>query len=103
MTKTEVLLNYNQAVQQASKLEDVARKMEKLASEKMEGTVGTLKNAWQSDSSSQYYNKVAKVQGDIRTTARKIRTIAKSIRTTAQAVKQAELRSIEIAQARSYR
>ncbi len=102
MTKTEVLFNYNQAIQQATKLENVAKKLEKLAGDKMESTVGTLKKAWQSDNSSLYFSKVGKVQGDMRTTARKIKNIAQSIRTTATAVKQAELRAIEIAQARSY-
>lgn len=102
MTQAEILLNYNQARNQAAKLDQVAKNLEKLAADKMNNTLGTLKNAWQSDSSSQYYNKVGKVQGDIRTTAGNIRQIANAIRTTAEAVRQSEMRALEIAKARNY-
>lgn len=103
MTKREILLNYNQAVRQATKLDQAANRLERLAADQLGSAVGTLRIAWQSDSSSQYYGKVGKVQGDIKTTAAKMRKIANSIRVTAGAVKQADLRALEIAQARMYR
>lgn len=102
MTQNEILFDYSQAIKQASKLDEIARKLDRLASDKMENTVGSLRSAWQSDSSQQYYNKVGKVQGDMRATAGKIKTIAQSIRTTADAVKRAEQRALEIAQTREY-
>ena len=101
MTEREIKLNYQQAIKQAGKLEDIANKLENLSSNKLSNTVGTLKQAWQSDSSPQYYNKVDKVQGDINTTAKQVRKIANSIRTTADAVRNSEMKAIEIAKTRS--
>ena len=54
MTEREIKLNYRQAIEQAKKLEDIASKLEKLSSNKLSNTVGTLKQAWQSDSSPKY-------------------------------------------------
>ncbi len=101
MTEREIKLNYRQAIEQAKKLEDIASKLEKLSSNKLSNTVGTLKQAWQSDSSPKYYNKVDKVQGDINATAKQVRKIANSIRTTADAVRNSEMKAIEIAKTRS--
>lgn len=101
MTEREIKLNYQQAIKQASRLEDIAGKLENLSSNKLSDTVGTLKQAWQSDSSSQYYNKMDKVQGDINTTAKQVRKIANSIRTTADAVRNSEMKAVEIAKTRS--
>ncbi len=101
MTEREIKLNYQQAIKQARKLEEIAGKLENLSSNKLSNTVGTLKQAWQSDSSPQYYNKVDKVQGDINTTAKQVRKIANSIRTTADAVRNSEMKAIEIAKTRS--
>lgn len=101
MTEREIKLNYQQAIREASRLEAIAGKLENLSSNKLSNTVGTLKQAWQSDSSSQYYNKVDKVQGDINTTAKQVRKIANSIRTTADAVRNSEMKAVEIAKTRS--
>lgn len=103
MTRSEVLFNYRQAIRQAEKLETIATRLDKLSSNKMENTVGTLRTVWQSDSSPQYYNKVGKVQGDIKSTARNVRKISQAIRDTAENVKRAELRALEIARSRTYK
>jgi uncharacterized protein YukE len=102
MTRYEILFNYRQAIRQADKLDEVAKKLEKLQADKLGNTIGTLKNAWRSDNSQQYYNKAARVQDEIRVTAGNVKQIARAIRTTAEAVKQAELRALEIAKHRSY-
>lgn len=101
MTEREIKLNYQQAIKEASRLEEIASKLENLSSSKLSNTVGTLKQAWQSDSSPQYYHKVDKVQGDINATAKQVRKIANSIRTTADAVRNSEMKAIEIAKTRS--
>lgn len=101
MTEREIKLNYQQAINQAKKLDEIAVKLEKLSSGKLDNTVGTLKQAWQSDSSPKYYNKVSKVQGDITATAKQVRKIANSIRITADAVRNSEMKAVEIAKNRS--
>ena len=52
-------------MKQADRLDEIAQKIEKLAAGKMESTIGTLKNAWQSDNSALYYNKMNRVQEEI--------------------------------------
>lgn len=103
MTRSEIIFNYRQAIKQAEKLERIASKLDKLGKDKMGSTIGTLKTAWQSDSSPQYYGKAAAVQNEVIVTAKNVRQIASAIRTTAEAIKQAELRALEIARKRSYR
>jgi len=102
MTKREIVFNYNQTISQANKLDQIAEKLDRLSSDKIESTIGMLKGAWQSDNSSTYYFKAEKVKGDIITTAKEVRQIANSVRSTAEAVKRAELRALEIAKARTY-
>lgn len=103
MSKAQIIFDYNQAINQAKKLEQLARNLEQLSDHKMNDTAGELKRAWQSDYSPQYYRKAAKVQEDIKETAVSVKKVAQGIRTTAEAVKRAELRALEIAKARKYR
>lgn len=103
MTKSEILFNYRQAIKQADRLEEIAKKVEKLATNNMSNSLGNLRMAWKSDSSSQYFNKMSKVQGDIKKDAQNLRKVAQSIRKTAESVKTAELRALEIAKTRNYK
>lgn len=103
MTRSEIVFNYRQALRQADKLDEIARKIEKLAAEKIDNTTGNLKSVWKSDNSSQYCGKVVEVQRGIRWNAASIRKVANSIRETAENIKRAELRALEIAQSRSYK
>lgn len=102
MTRHEILFNYAQAMKQADQLDDVARKIGRLATDKMESTTGALKAAWQSDCSPQYIQKMGAVQDEIKGSASSIRKVAQSIRTTAERIRRAELRALEVAQTRSY-
>ena len=103
MTENEILFNYRQAMKQADRLDEIAQKIEKLAAVKMESTIGTLKNAWQSDNSALYYNKMNRVQEEILEDAADVKKVAQSIRTTAESIKRAELRALELAKSRTYR
>lgn len=103
MTESQIYFQYNSAVRQAEKLDQIVRKLEKLSNDRMDGTLRSLKNAWQSDSSPQYYQKAGQAQEDIRQTAEQLRKIADGIRTIAEAVKNSELRALEIARNRTYR
>ena len=102
MGRSEILFNYRQAISQAEKLEDTARRIDRLADDWMGETISSLKAAWQSDSSPQFYSKMSQVQSDIRTHAENIRKVADSIRETAEEIKRAELRALEIAKRRDY-
>lgn len=102
MTRSEIIFNYNQAIKQAARLEEIAGNIERIATDKMENSIGMLKNAWRSDNSPQFYSKIGRVQSDIQGDAKSIRKVAQNIRETAERIKQAELRALEIAQTRTY-
>lgn len=102
MTKSEIIFNYNQAIKQAAKLEEISNSIERVATDKMAASIGVLKGAWQSDNSAPFYTKIGQVQTDIQNDAKSIRSVAQSIRETAERIKQAELRALEIAQTRTY-
>lgn len=102
MGRSEILFNYRQAIRQAERLETVADNIEKMANDKMGVTISSLRNAWQSDSSPQYYKKIGQVQEDIRSHGEDVRKVAESIRETAEEIKRAELRALEIARSRRY-
>lgn len=102
MERWEILFNYQQSIQQADRLEDIARTVDRLANNRMGETIDGLRAGWQSDSSPRFYNKIGQVQRDIRAHAENIRRVAKSIRTIAEEIKRAELRALEIARMRSY-
>ena len=103
MTESEIYFQYNSAVKQAEKLDEIAGKLQKIAADRMEGTQKRKKNVWQSDNSPQYYQKAGQVQEDLSSTASQIQKIADGIRTIAESVKNAELRALEIARNRTYR
>lgn len=102
MTKHEILFNYTQAMKQAERLDEVAQKLNRLASDKMANTTYSLKTAWQSDNSPQYFRKMELVQDRIKENYVNIQKVAQSIRTTAENMKRAELKALEISNTRSY-
>ena len=102
MGRSEILFNYRQAIRQADRLDEIAGKINKLSTDRMEETLSGLTAAWQSDSSPQYYSKFHQIQEDICTHAENLRKVADTIRTTAEEVKRAELRALEIARRRNY-
>ena len=102
MGRSEINFNYKQAIRQAEKLEDIAGKISRLADDRMGETISGLKAAWESDSSPQFYSKIAQVQDDIRTQADNVKEVAASIRETAENIRDAERRNREIARRRDY-
>lgn len=101
MTLSEIYFNYNQAIQQAGRLETVAKNLKKAANDTMEGILNDINSAWKSDSAPQYMKKGQKVEGDILTTAGNIENVAQAIRVIAERIKEAELEAWRIANARN--
>lgn len=101
LQRATIIFNYNQAINQAEKIDGVANQLTRLANDRYASTIGGIKAAWQSDYSGEYYLKTEKVRDDILNTARLLKKIASNIRTTADTVRKAELRALEIARRRS--
>lgn len=97
---SEIYFNYNKAIEQAKRLDQIAQKLRKASDENMENILNTVNGAWKSDSAPQYIKKGQKVEGDIRTTAGNLTNIASTIRTIAQRVRDAELEAWRIAHER---
>ncbi len=102
MTRTEILFNYRQAIKQAEKLEQLSKRLNSVADRSMEPAIATLRSAWRSDHSEQYYSKAGIAKDNINKSAANLNTIAASIRRVAKAVRDAELRALEVARKRSY-
>ena len=102
-SRVEIMFDYRLAIAQARRLDEVAAKLENVVYRDMESTIETLRSSWQSDSSSQFIAKTERVREKLGQDATKIRKVAASIRNTAEAIKNAELKSLEIAKQRTYR
>lgn len=100
VTLGEIYFNYNKAIQQANRLDDVAKRLSTAASVTMVGILSDVHKAWKSDSAPAYVKKGEKVEQDMDTTAKNLREIAQTIRTIAQRIRDAELAAWRIANER---
>ena len=99
-TRSEIYFNYNQAIEQAKQLDEVAEQLTNAANRDMEDLLNDVSRAWKSDSAPQFLKKGQKVEGDMRTTARNLKNIASAIRTIAKRIREAELTAWRIANER---
>lgn len=100
-TLSEIYFNYDKAIGQANRLDDIAKRLTNAADVSMEGILGDVHNAWKSDSASAYLKKGEKVEKDIRTTAKNLQSIAQTIRIIAARIRNAELEAWRIANERT--
>ena len=97
---SEIYFNYNQAIEQAKQLDEVAGRLTNAAGKDMEDLLNDINSAWKSDSAPQYIKKGQKVEDDMRTTAGNVKNIAAVIRTIAKRILDAELEAWRIANER---
>lgn len=95
-------LNFRQAKQQAAQLESLAKRLENLAKNDLDGTLCQLSNAWKGESASAYMQKGERLERKILQTSRDLRRTAQTIRSTAQRTYNAEMRAREMARQREY-
>ena len=93
-----IYVDYEGTLKKAKKLEEVADRLEKIATGngKMDGLLQKVAGEWRGDYSGVYLSKGRAVRSDIAETARHIRTIAKGLRDTVASMKAAEQKSIDI-------
>ena len=97
---SEIYFNYNKAIEQANKLDGIAKRLSNSASQDVEKILNDVNNAWKSDSAPAYIKKGQKVETDMHTTANNIKNIAATIRAIAKRVLEAELEAWRIANER---
>lgn len=95
-------LNFQQAKQQAAKLESLAIKLENLAKKDLDGTLQQLSEAWKGESASAYMQKGQRLEEKIVQTAKELKKTAQTIRSTAKRTYNAEMRARELAGQREY-
>lgn len=95
-------LNFQQAKQQAAKLENLAARLENLAKSDLDGTLQQLSEAWKGESASAYMQKGQRLEEKIVQTAKELKKTAQTIRSTAKRTYNAEMRARELARQREY-
>lgn len=97
---SEIYFNYDKAIEQANRLDSVAKRLTTAASVTMVDILSDVHKAWKSDSAPAYIKKGEKVERDMDTTAKNLRGIAQTIRAVAQRIRDAELAAWRIANER---
>lgn len=100
-SRSEIRINFMQAIHQAEQLESVADRLNKLARNKMESSMRNLSNAWKGQNATEFLAKEDCLQGNIEKTANEIRNIASDIRTIAGRIYDAEMTALRIAEERN--
>jgi WXG100 family type VII secretion target len=101
-TRASIEFDYQKAMQDANKVDDIAGRLSALATSKFDSTMQNLAANWKGDNASMYLNKGAKLEDNMKKTAGELRDIASAIRRIAKRVREAELKALEIAESRSY-
>lgn len=97
-TEWQINVDFQNARQQAQRLDDIANDIERGVVRRMEQTHDRIRTSWRGDNANLYLGKQSKVANEIRQTAAELHSIANDIRTIAQAVYEAEMRALAIIQ-----
>ncbi len=95
-------VNYTKALQQAQKLEEVARKIETLTEEQCQACFHELSSNWKGDNADAFLKKGKRWNNDLKKSAKNLKDTGAAIREIAQRAYEAEKRAYEIAQIRIY-
>ncbi len=96
----EIRVDFQNAMEQAGKLDDLAANIDQRVVNKLDETAQSVHAAWKGDSATRYIGKTQELRQQIRQTARTLRDTAEDIRRAARRIYAAEMRALEIAQHR---
>lgn len=97
-SEATIQLNYQQAINQAKSLENLARELRNLANNNMESTISELSGNWTGDNAKEFIAKAEKAQNDLIKNARALTEAASVIRQSAENIRKAELAAKRIAE-----
>lgn len=95
--------NYIQAKRQAARLEEQADRLNRLAFNQLEGTLGNLSYNWRGNNAGAYMRKGDRMKSEIGSLSRELRRTAAVIRSSAERTYRAEMRARELARKRTYK
>ena len=96
-SRSEIRFNFRQALAQASELDGVADRLERLADKTMEGSMQTLSGAWKGQNATAFLRKEDTLKKEIRKTPTEIHNVADDIRRIAKRIYDAEMEALRIA------
>ncbi len=100
MTRQEINISFNQAMNKAQEVESSAKELGRLQQE-LENTISTLQSAWQGDGANAYLMKCRAMKQKMNTTESDLYRIASVIRRTAWAFYDAEIKALEAIERKS--
>ena len=95
-SSTQIRFDFQNAKNQANKLDELADNLEQQVVRKMSDTAQQLRAAWSGQSASRYLAKQAELQQEVVETVRALREIAEEIRRIAKRVYDAEMEALRI-------
>ena len=99
-SSSEIRFDFQNALEQAKKLETLADSIDRRVVDKMTETTQSIHAAWKGNSATRYINKAQDLRQQIEQTANILRSTAEDIRRIARRVYEAEMQALEIAQSR---
>ena len=85
--------NYSRAISQASQMEDIAREMRSLVTNKLDKTYASINAAWDGECSDSYMSHCWDTSSRLTAKANELDSIASRLRTAARIIKEAEERA----------
>lgn len=99
---TRIEFDYNRAIAQAQKLDDIAQKLYNLAQNDFVNSMDVLMRGWEGEASNMYIDKGNILCDKIRKTSKDLNNTANSIRKIAKKIYDSEMLALEIAKQRNY-
>lgn len=105
MAKTlySIQMDFQKAKNQASKLEKIARDMNRIANNEIPSCMRTVSSNWKGDHAREYVNKGGRVEENLRSIAGSLNQTANTIRIIAQNTYNAEKAALDLAKKRKYK
>ena len=100
-TKSQISMNYREAMQQARDLDALAEKVRSTANDKVEQSMQLLSSGWKGVNATEFLRKYGELKRQILDSARELNSIADDIRRTAKIVYDAEMAALQIALTRT--
>lgn len=99
-SSNEIRFDFQNAMEQAKKLDALAESIDRRAANKVEETAQSVHAAWKGDSAARYIGKTRQLSQQLHQTANTLRDTAEDIRSVARRIYEAEMRALRIAQSR---
>ena len=100
LSEGQIELNFQKAIRQASKLEQIAAEIERAVSADIAQSMQMLGSGWRGQSADAFLAKEEKALANMRNMSSTLSGLASGIRQSARAIYQAEMEAIRLAQTR---